>query len=84
MVRRAKHSNLSNMKNRRWDILGNFEYKHKKQFLKKLTFKECTKIFTNLYHFFQKIIPKKDYQKINLRKIQTLSKVHSMFMKVKQ
>lgn len=72
------------MKNRHWDILGNFEYKHKKQFLKKLTFKESIKIFTNLYQFFQKIVPKEDYQKINLRKIQTLSKVHSMFMKVKQ
>lgn len=71
------------MLDRRWDILNNFEHKQKRLFLKKLTAKESINILENLYQFFQKIMDKKEYWKVNPGKMQALSKAHRLFMKVK-
>lgn len=68
--------------NKRWEILHNFERKQKELFLKKLTINESLKILSDLYQFAQKVGDRTDYKKMDLRKIQTLSKVHFMFMRV--
>lgn len=65
-----------------WKKLGNFERKYKEMFLKRLTKNEGLEMLNNLYKFVQEIGHRKDYKKLDLQKIQTLSKVHSIFMKV--
>ncbi len=67
---------------RRWDILHKFELKQKELFLKKLTTKESLKILGELYRFVQKVGNKRYYKKLSIERIQILSEVHSMFMKV--
>ena len=67
---------------RHWDILHAFERRQKELFLKKLTTNESLKILDGLYRFTQKIGDREYYKKLDIRKIQALSKVHSMFMKV--
>lgn len=67
---------------RRWDILHKFELKQKESFLKKLTINESLKILNELYRFTQKIGDKEYCRKLNMERIQILSKVHFMFMKV--
>jgi hypothetical protein len=68
---------------RRWDILSDFECRQKAASFKKLTIKESLCDLENLYRFAQEVTDKKYYRKINLERIQALSKAHSLFMKVK-
>jgi hypothetical protein len=71
------------MLDRRWDILKNFEDKYKEKFLRNLTEEKSLEILKDLYLFAQEIVDKNYFKRLNKRKIQTLAKVHSMFMKVK-
>jgi hypothetical protein len=71
------------LKQKRWDIIHSFERKQKESFLNTLTTSESLKILSGLYRFIQKISDRKYYRRLDIRKIQVLSKVHSMFMKVK-
>ena len=67
---------------KRWNTLHDFEHKQKELFLKKLTMNESLNIFQNLYQFSQTINCRRYYNKLGFKKINTLSKVHFMFMKV--
>ena len=70
------------MLDRHWEILKNFEYKYKERFLSHITKKESLEIFKNLYLFAQKIVGKNYFKRLSPQ-IRILTKVHSMFMKVK-
>lgn len=70
------------MKERRWDILHKFEEKQRELRLKKMTVAESFRILKELHQFAQGIYTHEDYRKINMDKIQILSKVHFMFQKV--
>lgn len=75
---------MPKLKQRRWEILHNFEHKQRELFLKNLTINEGIKIFSDLYQFAQKIGDKVYYKNLDLKKVNALSKVHSMFMNVTQ
>lgn len=68
---------------RNWRKIGDFEKKQRRDFLKKLTAKGSFKIFKDLYAFSYNILGKKQLEKMDEDKIQLLSRVHSMFNKVK-
>ena len=65
-----------------WKELNNWECKYKRIFLKKLSTNKSSKILENLYKFAQKVGDTKNHNKMYLRKMRTLTKVHSIFMKV--
>jgi hypothetical protein len=69
---------------RKWKALVDFEKKQKRTFLKNLTVSDSLKIFLSLYQFAQKISDKAYHRKLDLEKIQNISKVHSMFMRLKR
>lgn len=71
------------MLERRWDILENFENKYKEKFLRNLTEEKSLEILKYLYLFAQEILDKRYFKKPNQKKIRILTKIHSMFNKVK-
>ena len=71
------------MLGRSWDILKDFENKYKKDFLNSLTQEKSLEIFKNLYLLVQETVGKNYFKKLNSQRIQVLTKVHSIFMRVK-
>lgn len=67
----------------KWDIYYRLERKHKKTFLKKLTKTDGFRMLDELYRFAYKIGPKSSFKKLDMNKINTLARVHSIFGKVK-
>ena len=69
---------------RKWAILHRFEQKQKKLLLSKLTVMDSFKILGELYQFAQKLDNGGNYNNLNIKRVQVLARVHSIFQKVTQ
>ncbi len=65
-----------------WDIFHKFERKHQELFLKKLSLNKGFSILKDLYRFSQNITDQTAFRKLNLAKVQILSRIHFMFNKI--
>lgn len=64
---------------RRWDIIHKSEEREKASFLKGLTAQTSLGIFMDLYSVFDKVKDKNEFRVLNLKKVNSLSKIHRIF-----
>ncbi len=68
---------------RRWDIVHKFETEYNRKVFKNLSPRDSFKVFLNLYEFAHKVRSREDIRRIDADKIKNLSKIHSIFNKIK-
>lgn len=72
------------MMNDRWRKIKEFEIRHKRKFLRRMSEKESLDIFLDLYQSGQDLQDKKYYSILNLKKIKALARIHSLARDLKQ
>ena len=81
---RKGHGRPNLMMNDRWRKIKEFEIRHKRKFLRRMSEKESLDIFLDLYQSGQDLLDKKYYSILNLEKIKALTRIHSLARDIKQ
>jgi len=68
---------------KKWKLYHKFEEKNKKHFLRRISTGEGFNILKELHNFARRLGNRTSFKKIDKTKIITLTRVHSLFNKVK-